>query len=152
MPINPCGQDNTASFSNQYYQNGAQMQECKGTTRLKKRNNPEKKIENWLIKNLEKYEQGLTFVRSQHKNMVGDWGHNRFDILAVDKDGIFVIIEVKVRVSHWAIDTQLPTYMKNFGVPCRGIAAGVKISRFAKSMEMPENISVWDLGGAYGKN
>ena len=68
---------------------------------------PEKFIEEALIQNLEIIEEGLRFVRRQI--IIPDIG--RIDILAHDKHGIPVVIEVKSGIADDTSLTQLLAYM-----------------------------------------
>jgi hypothetical protein len=85
----------------------------------------ERDIEDHLIHNLEAIEKGLKFVSRQFNTEVG-----RIDILAEDKNGSRVVIEVKVGEAKDSAVGQVARYLgwflKSDGRPARGmlIAAG----------------------------
>lgn len=113
---------------------------------------PERHLEGWLSKNLNTIEGGLVLIKRQYR--YSPYKHapdrrNVIDILAVDANGVFVIIEVKIRISSWAIDTQIKDYLDTFPKPCRGIVVGIKISKNTRRMEVPKNIKVVEVGKQY---
>lgn len=120
----------------------------------KKRKHPEKRIENWLKKHLNDFENGLVLIGTQYQmtwHLDGRYFLIRFDIVARDKDGNFVIIEVKRRATEWAHKAQLLFYMKKFfeltGIVCRGVIAAERFSIYFKNISLENNISLWDLRG-----
>jgi endonuclease len=80
----------------------------------------ERDIEDHLVKNLESIEAGLKFVGRQQKTDIG-----RVDILAEDKSGTRVIIELKVGDAKDSAVGQIARYLgwfaKKDGKPARGV-------------------------------
>jgi len=113
----------------------------------KMRKHPEKKLEGWFIKNLNLYEDGLRFIQSQFRHVWMEPCGKRFnqiDILARDKNGIDVLIEVKIRATIYTIENQLQYYMKKWPCECRGIVAAKHIPKHLKSLPLPSDITLWE--------
>lgn len=72
----------------------------------------------------------------------------RVDILAVDRHGVFVLIEVKVRASRFAFNTQLPYYARGFPHQCRTIVAALKKQKFIDL----HGSEFWDLSPYFQKD
>jgi len=118
-----------------------------------KRKHPEKKLENWLKKNLQLFENGLRLVKTQYRNyyFCGDIKcFNQIDILALDKNGLPVIIEVKIYVNQFTLNKQLLGYMKRFPQKCRGIIAALHIPQWLLATKLPSNITLWCVKENYG--
>ncbi len=111
------------------------------------RKHPEKTLERWFIRNLSIYEEGLCFIQSQFRHiwMSSDYKKfNQIDILARDKNGIDVLIEVKVRATIYTVEMQLFRYMNKWPRKCRGVVAAKHIPKNLKRMELPPNITLWE--------
>lgn len=114
----------------------------------KKRKHPEKRLENWLKKNLGSFEKGMKFVAAQYRcYYIG--GFNQIDILAEDKNKIPVIIEVKIRANPYTLQNQLMFYLKKFPGKCRGIIAAIHFPPALLKKELPPNIQLWHLKNKY---
>lgn len=80
----------------------------------------ERDIEDHLVKDLSSIEEGLKLVQRQMTTEVG-----RFDIMAEDKEGLAVVIEIKVGEAKDSSIGQIARYLgwysKSTGKPVRGI-------------------------------
>ncbi len=90
----------------------------------------ERDLQNYLVKNIETLEPGLKVYEDLEENLVGvefDAGGRRIDILAVDREGALVVIELKVSKGHDRVVGQIARYMSwiedhmSNGKPVRGI-------------------------------
>jgi len=116
----------------------------------RKRNNPEKQIENWLKDNLNLFETGLTFIEQQYRQIT-HYGFNQIDILAKDIRGIFVLIEVKVKCNKYTIPMQISSYVEHFPYPCRGIVAALCFPKSVLNKPLPPYIALWDIKDEWEK-
>lgn len=101
----------------------------------------ERDLQNYLVKNIETLEPGLKVYEDVEENLVGvefDAGGRRIDILAVDRDGSLVVIELKVSKGHDRVVGQIARYiswiedqMPN-GKPVRGMIVANNISKDLK--------------------
>lgn len=86
----------------------------------------EKMLEDFLEFNLEKLEKGLTLVRRQYPTLVGP-----IDILAKDKDGNYVVVELKKGRSSDRVFGQITRYIgwikENLSPNVKGIIVGSPI-------------------------
>lgn len=107
-------------------------------------------LRNVLSPNLNCIEQGLNLHKEEDRNGVEysiDGG--RIDILAKDKDGKFVVIELKLSKGREKVLGQLLYYMgwidSNFGnAPCRGIIVAKEISKELKvSVQRVPGVSLY---------
>ena len=116
------------------------------------RKHPEKKIENWLKKNLELFEEGMQFIKQQYRYVYINKDFKKYiqiDILAKDKLGVYVIIEIKRIVNAYTLDEQLKFYMDKFPYYCRGIIASFSKPYKLLRQKLPSNISVWNIKEKY---
>jgi endonuclease len=95
----------------------------------------ERDLQNYLVKNLNVIERGLRLYEEEGITGVEyDVGGRRIDILAVDKDGRYVVIELKVSRGYDRVVGQLLRYMswveKNMEStkPARGIIVANEIT------------------------
>lgn len=84
----------------------------------------EKRLENWLFKNLHVLEDGLEGIAQQYRDSCLNCP---IDILAKDKNNLPVLIEVKICANHLAV-RQVKLYLKDFSVKCRAILVAFEFS------------------------
>jgi len=121
------------------------------------RKHPEKRLENWLKKNLNLFDPNLRLVGTQFQT---SWVIDntkflmRFDIFAEDMAKEKYIIEVKCRANQYSVTSQLDYYIKKYydltGIKCIGILAALKFSTATLKEAEKNNIIVWDLSKKYG--
>lgn len=101
----------------------------------------ERDLQNYLVKNLETLEPGLRIYDDPEEEIIGiefQAGGRRIDILAVDSDDHFVVVELKVSKGYDRVIGQLARYMawvkKNMDTakPVRGIIVANSISEDLK--------------------
>jgi RecB family endonuclease NucS len=113
------------------------------------RKTPERKLEDWLCKNLSLFNPNYKFIGRQIRYYTSkDRGYGCFmqiDILAQDIDGTDIIIEIKNKATKYSIDMQLKYYMEHWPHKSRGILAAYYIPQSIFKNPIPSNVEIWRL-------
>jgi len=92
----------------------------------------ERDVQNYVVNNLESLEKGLKIYQTEYLTGVG-----RIDILAVDKNSDFVVIEIKAGIADISAFGQISSYM---GAVQKELAKGKKVHGIIVANEFDEKL------------
>ena len=101
----------------------------------------EKALEWWLFNNLSVVEKGLQPIARQFRYPLINRRFNPIDILAVDRLGRVVLIEVKLYANKNAV-SQLESYKKDFHMNCRTILIAWS---FKDNLKIPKGMKTFQV-------